>query len=65
MAKLQIISTAWHGIEIFFVSDFCYQRALQWVYFIAKSFIHGYFDIIISSILPKVAKAQTEIPTIL
>ena len=65
MAKLQIISTTWPGIEIFFVWDFSYQRTLQWVHFIAKSFIHGYFDIIISSILPKAAKAQTEIPTIL
>jgi len=37
---------------------------LQRVYFHAKSFIYGYFDIIISRILPKAAKAQTEIPTI-
>ena len=45
MTKLQIFSTAWPDIEIFLVSILCYQHALQWVYFIAKSFIYGYFDI--------------------
>ena len=61
MAKLQIIITASPDIEIFRISVLCYQHALQWVYFSDKSFIYGYFDIIISSILPKAAKAHTEI----
>ena len=61
MAKRQIINTEWPDIEIFLASELWYQHALQCVYFSDKSFIYGYFDIIISSILPKAAKAHPEI----
>ena len=57
MAEMQIISTAWPYIEIFLVSVLCY--------FIAKSFFYGYFNIIITGILPKASKAQAKVPTVL
>ena len=64
MAKLQIMFTPWPDIEIFLVSVLYYQRVLQWIYSIVKSFIYGNFDITISSISPKATKAHTEIFTI-